>query len=1129
MDGLSAAASIIAVIQMTGTVIGCLDNVINAEKERKRLQDELWGIYGILIFVKEVSNSGQDGSWNTTLRSLQAPNGPIQTLNSALQSLSERLATTNGAKKIGQRLKWPFKEKETKELFATIERQKGILILARQNDHILLTKATHTMVEETRKGVDDIRQGMDKFQLIAKDQSHHDILRWLSAPDPSMNYQNALRLRHPKTGSWLLGSSTYLDWKATSGSLLWLYGIPGCGKTVLSATALEDLLELSGQSPKTKVVYFYFDFNDSEKQRHEKMIRSLAWQLCSGSEEAPESFITLYKTCDNGNSQPNHQNLLKSLRQAMVNIDTVYIVLDALDECNERTHLLEDIRDVFSWDDVRLHLLATSRRETDIVDSIGSLCKNGGSICIQSSVVDKDIREYVRDQLRTNLRLRKWQNKPEIQREIEETLMERAGGMFRWASCQIDSIAKCINIRQLRQVLTSLPKDLDATYERIICNIEEIHQPLALKLLQWLAYSTRPLTFDQVAEVATIDVHDDQRVDPEKRLEDPQDLLMICSSLVSCDFQYPSFDQRLSRSSSSLSVSAPGDNSSLTGSRSISISTNGYLFSDHTQGQSPLVRLAHFSVKEFLISDRIRRTKASNFSLLEADANAVIAADCLVYLFQWGRGDEDEASEYGQCDLDDDVEEDEDEDGQYESDDDESQDDRLYWTPTGEGMSALAEHAVNAWPTYARIAEATVVDWISPLIVELLLGDEPQVSKWKLLFGTDLYHIYELSVWYPDYSYSKIREVLSRPLHCASALDLPKLAIYLIDKGYDSHDTIDLDEEPSPLAVACNRFNGRIVDILLRSSDGSSDCQYALDVPLAIACERGDKELMNSLLARGADPNAQNALKGNSLRAACVSNNNSLVEELIKKGADVNARGSKPGSALQDAIMHQDIQIVKLLLHHGADTNAVGAPYGTALQAALRSRREGRDKVQILLEHGADVNVQVGKYGTALQSASRQPDSELVKLLLQQGADVNAMGGEYSTALIAASVVGLYENVQLLLDHGADVNACGGLFHRCYHTALQSASLEGHERIVQLLLDYGADVNAYGGSSGTAMEASVLQSNTKVTDILLAHGAKRLDELERDLQGAGYGELVAKERALRATQSDESERSDSMY
>ena len=110
-------------------------------------------------------------------------------------------------------------------------------------------------------------------------------------------------------------------------------------------------------------------------------------------------------------------------------IENVFIVLDALDECNQRPELLASIEELISWDDTNLRVLVTSRNEKDIEDSILPLTKDEARVCIRTAYVDADICTYVHDQLQTNRKLQRWQCKPEVQMEIESTLTEKADGM----------------------------------------------------------------------------------------------------------------------------------------------------------------------------------------------------------------------------------------------------------------------------------------------------------------------------------------------------------------------------------------------------------------------------------------------------------------------------------------------------------------------------------------------------------------------------------------------------------------------------------------------------------------------------------------------------------------------------
>ena len=177
------------------------------------------------------------------------------------------------------------------------------------------------------------------------------------------------------------------------------------------------------------MLYFYFDFKDVEKQGQEKMIRSLILQLSSQFGSTPQSLKALHLSCMNGERQPTRGMLLATLHQMMESFEETFIILDALDECSERQELLEDIEEFNHWTDVNLHILSTSRREKDIEERIEPLAHDKGRKHIDSMHVNEDIRAYVHEKLQTDLKLKRWHKKPEVQQEIENALMDKADGM----------------------------------------------------------------------------------------------------------------------------------------------------------------------------------------------------------------------------------------------------------------------------------------------------------------------------------------------------------------------------------------------------------------------------------------------------------------------------------------------------------------------------------------------------------------------------------------------------------------------------------------------------------------------------------------------------------------------------
>jgi hypothetical protein len=143
------------------------------------------------------------------------------------------------------------------------------------------------------------------------------IYSWLSAPDPSTNYHKAYKQRQADTGLWLLESARFADWKERAASRLWLYGIPGCGKTILSSTIIEHLLQHCHDDTSMVTAYFYFDFNNTQKQDPELMLRSLLCQFLQRSVVIPKGVDALFSSCENGQRKPSQHALLEVTRQAM--------------------------------------------------------------------------------------------------------------------------------------------------------------------------------------------------------------------------------------------------------------------------------------------------------------------------------------------------------------------------------------------------------------------------------------------------------------------------------------------------------------------------------------------------------------------------------------------------------------------------------------------------------------------------------------------------------------------------------------------------------------------------------------------------------------------------------------------
>ena len=240
-----------------------------------------------------------------------------------------------------------------------------------------------------------------------------------------------MKERNANTGKWLLEYEAFSNWKQSPASWLWLFGIPGCGKTFLSSTVIKHLLDCRDSDPTLIVAYFYIAFNDRETRTPENMIRSLLEQVCRQSQNAGQELDSLYSDCANGAQQPTLDQLLPVSRGILHGIkdrDT-FLIIDALDECKERKGLLRLLKRFDEQKHPKLHMLVTSRPELDIEKCLKAMTNNEARICIQNTLVQEDILTYIQDRLETDESLERFKVHPKSHEEIKEALMAKADGM----------------------------------------------------------------------------------------------------------------------------------------------------------------------------------------------------------------------------------------------------------------------------------------------------------------------------------------------------------------------------------------------------------------------------------------------------------------------------------------------------------------------------------------------------------------------------------------------------------------------------------------------------------------------------------------------------------------------------
>ena len=585
---------------------------------------------------------------------------------------------------------------------------------------------------------------------------------------------------------------------------------------------------------------------------------------------------------------------------------------------------------------------------------------------------------------------------------------------FRWVVCQLDILKKHLKQDILRKALKSLPGDLNETYDQILKSIDEDYIEDAFKILQWLVHSTRPLDLAEVAEVVAVDLGEEPQFDPTNRLGEPLDVLRICSSLVT----------------------------------TVTRTRSEYDGHEYLKGE---IRLAHFSVKEYLISARARiRKQGTEYSIPQNDQGC-LAQTCLAYLLYLREP--------------------------------------AMLTPSHAEDFPLAEYAANYWFAHAK-ATTNDVEKIHKLGLKLCRSSGAYVN-WIRLRDLDGYELgdHELSNRDIDRFHSSSR--FPPPLYYAALAGLVDFARFLLENGAD----VNAEGGNYAYALQAASVIGHqlVVRLLLEYGADINARGGQHTTALHAACYKGHENIVRLLHEQGADINAEDVNRRTALQLAQKENQAGIIKALFEIWP--NLRHNDLAHELREAAFKGQLTVVEKLLEDGADINAQGGQHNSALQAASYCGHEA--VVKLLLEKGANVNlrdeIRQCVCGSALQAASYCGHEAVVKLLLEMGADVNLRDKKshfgFDSALQAASVRGRVAIVQILLDNGADINARGG---EC-GSALQAAACERHEKVVELLLENGADINICtpGGLYLTALSAAAFGEREAIVRLLLKNGIDR--------------------------------------
>lgn len=584
----------------------------------------------------------------------------------------------------------------------------------------------------------------------------------------------------------------------------------------------------------------------------------------------------------------------------------------------------------------------------------------------------------------------------------------------------------------LERMLSSLPRSLEETYQRILCNIDISSIEDAKRILTLLCFASRPLTVKELIDGIAVETTL-LRLNVRRRFHNASDIQEICSSLIEVDLD-------------------TNDMTKISGEDII----KGY------------VRLAHSSVEEYLTSESVLRGDAAKLSINKGSAHAEIALICLIYLLEPGLSRtssvEDVLENYPLAPF-----------------------AAKYW----HYHYKRAEHQISKLD--GLILElfqnrCSFISWIQ------LHDPDDSRSQHNFLLSSDhiagpIYYASLLGLGQilrqlidiqqqqnvtadsiPLAVASKIQGVnvlegeQGSALQAASSMGHEDIVRLLLEKGASVNTRGG--KYGNALQTASYMGHETIVRILIKNgADVNAQCGKYGNA-LQAACYEGHETIIRLLIDHRADVNAQGGFFGTALQAASAEGHIKIVRLLIENLANVNAQGGYFGTALEAAYAEGHEMVVKFLTEMSAAFKTNPGANSRVTVSSVAPTQSDRELERLLTTYQgkwvrSDVEILPNAearriYHMALTAAAEKGHEKIIRLLIKKMTNANAQG-KYDEVMLTALSKGHEKIVRLLLEKGANVNAR----EESYSSILQKVSRLDHKlQLSSLLSEQDVDMDA---------------------------------------------------------------------
>jgi len=201
-------------------------------------------------------------------------------------------------------------------------------------------------------------------------------------------------------------------------------GIPGAGKTILTAIVIDELTTQFSDDPTIGIAYMYCNFRRQDEQKINDLLASLLKQLAETQLSLPSTVKELYNRHKTKRTRPSFDEISKSLQAITALYSRVFIIVDALDECQVsnscRQRFLLEMFNLQANHGVNLY--ATSRFIPEITT------KFQANISLEIRASKEDIGRYLEAHMRHLSPFDDWNR--QLQDEIKVAIADAVDGMY---------------------------------------------------------------------------------------------------------------------------------------------------------------------------------------------------------------------------------------------------------------------------------------------------------------------------------------------------------------------------------------------------------------------------------------------------------------------------------------------------------------------------------------------------------------------------------------------------------------------------------------------------------------------------------------------------------------------------